>query len=333
MYIDHLNRFFEISQRDRRLSSSHFSLYIALFRAWNRSRFKSSFFINRQEIMEVSHLGSRSTYTKAISDLNTFGYIRIDKAGNRFGRSLVTIRKLNNSNTEALPSLFETPLQEKQPEVAEEEEQKMGSSIENFGLLVDQNRAACLSKIGQVSSPKLGHIKDKDYKEVFKREDKAPAPTPPLINENEIQKKDRLPPVQKCSVASASVQEVLFYKSSIDLGQQDYRTKEPSKCQLIPEPPTLKEVHEYFVTSTSRNIRGLPQLLPNQLQNEALKFYAHYNAIGWCLGGSNPIKNWKAACLKWICNCRHPPGKGNSPKTPNAPQLIIPSNNNYHEPL
>jgi hypothetical protein len=54
-------------------------------------------------------------------------------------------------------------------------------------------------------------------------------------------------------------------------------------------PPAKDEVLQYFTTI-------------KYSEKEALKFYAHYQANGWLLGGKAPIQNWQAAADKWVSN-------------------------------
>ncbi len=54
----------------------HISLYVALFRLWNKYRFKNPVSINRNEMMQMSKIGSANTYTKALKELELYGFIR-----------------------------------------------------------------------------------------------------------------------------------------------------------------------------------------------------------------------------------------------------------------
>lgn len=54
-------------------------------------------------------------------------------------------------------------------------------------------------------------------------------------------------------------------------------------------PPPKEEVLHYFTTI-------------KYSEKEALRFYAHYQANGWLLGGKVPIRNWQAAADKWVSN-------------------------------
>jgi hypothetical protein len=60
---------------DNRLTPSHISLYIALFRNWNFHRFKNPFPIYRENIMLLSKLGSKNTYHRCIKELHAARYI------------------------------------------------------------------------------------------------------------------------------------------------------------------------------------------------------------------------------------------------------------------
>ena len=74
-YIKHLNGVLELFSKDNRLNPSHISLYMALFQIWNNYRFKPSFYINRSEVMDLSKLGSKTTYFRSIKELSHWKYI------------------------------------------------------------------------------------------------------------------------------------------------------------------------------------------------------------------------------------------------------------------
>jgi len=53
----------------------HVSLYMALFHQWNAQRFPAFLPINRSALMREAFIGSRATYTAALRDLQTWGFI------------------------------------------------------------------------------------------------------------------------------------------------------------------------------------------------------------------------------------------------------------------
>lgn len=90
-YIAHLTGFYDKILRDDRISSTHISLYMALFQFWNDQRFRKSIIIQRSEIMELSKIRSVATYHKGMRELHQYGYIIYEPSYNPFAGSRVTI--------------------------------------------------------------------------------------------------------------------------------------------------------------------------------------------------------------------------------------------------
>jgi len=74
-YIRHINAFYNHVKKDDRLTSSHISLYLALFQYWNYNRFQNPFPIYRDNMMQLSRIGSKNTYHKCIKQLHEANYI------------------------------------------------------------------------------------------------------------------------------------------------------------------------------------------------------------------------------------------------------------------
>lgn len=74
-YIGHLTGVFARFNDDQRLNPSHVSIYYALFQYWNVFRFCKQFYVQREEIMQASKIGSLSTYHKCIRELSDWNYI------------------------------------------------------------------------------------------------------------------------------------------------------------------------------------------------------------------------------------------------------------------
>ncbi len=75
-YIRHLHAFYNYIKKDNSLTSGHVSLYLAMFQYWNYNRFQNPFRINRDDLMEISKIGSKNTYHKCVKELHQAGYIR-----------------------------------------------------------------------------------------------------------------------------------------------------------------------------------------------------------------------------------------------------------------
>ncbi len=128
-YISHLNQFLGKVQNDTRLNPTHVSMYLALFYYWNKARFSSEFFINRNEIMLMSRIGSKGTYHKCLHDLSEWKYIIYKPSHNPHIGSKVHLFNFGTS-TEQVVNRYRT---------------KSGTTT--------------VSKVGQVSGPYINNNK------------------------------------------------------------------------------------------------------------------------------------------------------------------------------
>ncbi len=60
---------------DRRIMSTHVSLFAALFVCWQHGGFNNPFAVTRRKLMAHSRIASIATYHKCIRELDAFGYI------------------------------------------------------------------------------------------------------------------------------------------------------------------------------------------------------------------------------------------------------------------
>ncbi|WP_452602497.1 hypothetical protein [Pontimicrobium sp. MEBiC06410] len=103
-YILHLKGVFIQFSKDNRLNPTHISLYVALFQIWNNNRFLDEFYINREEVMSFSKIGSKSTYHKCIKDLNHWKYIIYYPSHNPFKGSKIKMFNFETSSKQVLDS-------------------------------------------------------------------------------------------------------------------------------------------------------------------------------------------------------------------------------------
>ena len=96
-YIKHLNAVFQQFSMDSRLNPTHISLYMALFQYWNINRFPEEFYINREEIMKMSKIGSKATYHRCLKNLHLWEYILYLPSHNPYKGSKIRIAKLDTS--------------------------------------------------------------------------------------------------------------------------------------------------------------------------------------------------------------------------------------------
>jgi hypothetical protein len=94
-YIKHLNAFFSIIKNDSSLNPNHVSLYLALFQYWNYNRFQNPFPVYRDNIMQLSKIGSRNTYHKCMKELHQSRYIVYHPAPSKFLQVKITVTRLD----------------------------------------------------------------------------------------------------------------------------------------------------------------------------------------------------------------------------------------------
>tara|TARA_R110002167_G_scaffold104172_1_gene268724 strand:+ start:248 stop:1000 length:753 start_codon:yes stop_codon:yes gene_type:complete len=97
-YIKLLNAAFEKFYFDDRLNPTHISLYMALFQEWNSSRFADQFYVNRRDLMLASKIGSKSTYHRCVTDLDSWLYLCYFPSNNPYKGSKIKMSIIGTSD-------------------------------------------------------------------------------------------------------------------------------------------------------------------------------------------------------------------------------------------
>lgn len=90
-YIKLLHAAFSTFYFDDRLNPTHISLYMALFQEWNSSRFAATFHVNRNDLMCMSKIGSKSTYHRCITELHEWNYLSYAPSNNPYKGSKISM--------------------------------------------------------------------------------------------------------------------------------------------------------------------------------------------------------------------------------------------------
>lgn len=101
-YITHLNAVFDQFSKDSRLNPTHISLYVGLFQLWNSNHFPEVFYINRDEVMQLSKVGSKSTYHRCIKELSHWKYIVYYPSHNPYKGSRIKMLKFGTSSGQVM---------------------------------------------------------------------------------------------------------------------------------------------------------------------------------------------------------------------------------------
>ena len=95
-YITH-HKAVNIKMMEDDLTSTHISLYNALFLIWNECCFDTELSVNRNDVMKLSKIGSANTYTKALKDLDVKGYLKYSPSHNPLIGSKINLYRFDKT--------------------------------------------------------------------------------------------------------------------------------------------------------------------------------------------------------------------------------------------
>ena len=101
-YIKHLNAVFLLFSKDKRLNPTHICLYMGLFQLWNNYHFPINFYINRDEVMQLSKIGSKTTYHRCIKELHQWNYLLYLPSYNPFHGSKIKLFNFGTSTEQVV---------------------------------------------------------------------------------------------------------------------------------------------------------------------------------------------------------------------------------------
>ena len=269
-YIRHLTAFYNHVKKDDCLTASHISLYMALFQYWNFNRFQNPFPVYRQNIMNLSKIGSKNTYHKCIKELHQAKYIYYHPSPSKFLPVKVSIGRLDVqeepvSRFKQLDLFNENESMHRKPSPPQKGEDLRGGPSPKIDTDSVPILTAMCTDFDTVPVPKMGHnIKHKHFN---KTESKPPSQKIFDKNEKISQEINRLAGVPN------SVHQTHPSPVGEGLGVR------------------LAEVEQFFKSA-------------NYPEIEAKKFFNHYKAIGWKIKGITPIEDWEAAAHKWMINAK-----------------------------
>jgi len=322
-YIKHLNHWMELVNMDDRLSAYHISLYLSLFQIWNKSRFPDKIVISRNELFRLSKIGSSKTYYKCLHQLHEFGYICYYPSNNALkGSTVVLVDLSDHSNGELETEEIEPP--KSGYDRATQLPKIFYGSQTTTQVAPRQNQHKNCGKSdtsdAQVVTPfKINNINFTNSKH---RKRGARETDPDLKNEIKNISKDADEKKRKKSLSSCSM------AFSTEASSQESRIKNITARKYVT--PTLEQVRAFFI---SLDTQKLSPRLQNQkdLELEALKFFHHYQANGWLVGGKSPVRNWLSAGLSWMAKAPYFNRKFNSPGKANP--LHVDNDQQFGKPL
>lgn len=88
-----------------KVSPTERAVYMALFMIWNESGWKKTISVNRQEVMALSGVGSKVTYTNCLKNLDELEFIKYNPSYNPLIGSTIEMYNLCTSNEQVVDKL------------------------------------------------------------------------------------------------------------------------------------------------------------------------------------------------------------------------------------
>lgn len=98
-YITHLNHWSALVEQNHFARPTHISLYYSLFQLWNKQHFADTIFITRYDLMKMSKIGSKTTYSKCIAELHSWGWLHYSPSHSIYTKSQVRMTRWNLSKS------------------------------------------------------------------------------------------------------------------------------------------------------------------------------------------------------------------------------------------
>lgn len=307
-YIKHLTGVYNSISSDTRLNPSHISLYMAIFQLWNMNRFPEIFFIDRAEAMQLSKIGSQSTYHKCIRELDQWTYLKYLPSHNPFKGSRIKMFSFEESNTPFndpdLPKI-DTSSVPKAGMINAKNWTCDGHEKDNLpksgtsSVLVPSN----LPKSGTSSIPKADKINTKNWTCAGHEEDK--------INTKNWTRAGHEEDMINTKNWTRAGQELV---SLININKHNKQ----KKTLETGAPKNELEVIDFFKNE-------------NWPEIEAKKFFNYYQGLNWSVGQTK-IYDWHAIAKNWMLRMKE---VAQAQKTvPQKPDNLKTCNfKNFNEPL
>lgn len=89
---------FEIFDRDKNINKKEISLYMALYRLWNRTRFQYEISATREELRKTSKIGSDKYLLIALANLQSSGVLTVCEKGYQYEKARVIMTRCFEKN-------------------------------------------------------------------------------------------------------------------------------------------------------------------------------------------------------------------------------------------
>jgi len=370
-YLRHLNGFFECLTGDKRLSSYHISLYLALFRQWNACRFSERFAISRAEMMDLARIGSANTYARCMKELADWGYIRYKSSSNLHRGSEVSCIRLDGMNNTSSDTELDTGIINDAIESARENQFPPASSSSSIKSETSPDTGAKTSGDTGIPSDLKSDttrntandtgIKSKTATDTGTDtsentgtscdiENDTPGSTTAdtgITSNREIDTttdtgdRKNEPAGTESDTGTDTASDTLLIKN-INKNKEEENQKRAEQVRSENQKEKLSlQKREPGDTPNTEEESGIPDFSEVSFffqqnrfpQSEAQQFYARYVSLGWKTGNDQRIVSWQALARKWMSNSN----KNHNYERPfnqiGAGRFSVRANKDYSEPL
>ncbi len=344
-YVRHLNGFFERLAEDKRLSSYHISLYIALFQHWNANRFSDQFTISRTEVMQLARIGSANTYARCMKELADWGYIAYFPSSNLHSGSKVACTRFDSTSDTAGNTAND--IGSKNDTAAS----TATDTANNTGTESDtvSDTATNTGTSGDLRTDTgVGTTRDTGIKNDTAGStgsDTATCTSITADTEDDTGRSTTTPENEPAGIKSDTgtdtASDTLFINITNKNKQEEKSVRRNQKEDSAENKKNEKQASKANPENSNSEKFQIPDLpIVEQFfeQNlfsghEARNFYAHYQSTGWKTGDMKKILSWQAVARKWMNNTHENTNNEREFNKIGTGNLSVTVNKNYNEPL
>jgi len=344
-YVRHLNGFFARLAEDKRLSSYHISLYIALFQHWNANRFSNQFTISRMEVMQLARVGSANTYARCIKELADWGYITYLPSSNLHSGSKVTCTRFDMGSDTAgdTGSKSDISVDTSRNTASNTGTESDNASDTSTNTAVDTGTSRNLK-----TDTGAGTARDTSIKNDAAGSTGSNTATGTSITTDTENDTGRS--TATCENESAGIKsdtgtdtasDTLFINITNKNKQEEKSVRRNQKEDLAENGKKEKHADRANPEISNSEKFQIPDLSvveqffeQNRFSgHEARNFYAHYQSTGWKTRDMKNILSWQAVARKWMNNTHENTNNEREFNKVGTGNLSVTVNKNYNEPL
>jgi hypothetical protein len=319
--------FIHLAALDQTLTGKHVQVYLTLLSLWKLEGLANPFGLDKKFLPLLVKEKRRSTLNDALSDLDRKGFIKYTKPISRYHKAEVEIMDITPTVSAFFPTLFPAPKSEEHVHTYENMKVHAHNNVnmegeyvhiyenmkahahnnvnmkegyahiyENMKRYVHNNvNMNVTNKTGLLTDIQSNESKNDTAKSSLEPDESTNKGTYIYSISNNINNKNSI-------ASNACARETATKKNDQDTTQ--HQSKKSRKPKFIP--PTEEEVSFYIAAFCKDQLQKTNEdkwrLGSSVFEQQAAKFFNHYEAIGWVVGKNKPMRSWQASARNWMLN-------------------------------